>query len=1627
MASIVLPVMKRRTKQAQLKKNDAIRAISMKMQNEEEIDTVKELKLAAKTHNFDWDLRHNPEEEQENVQKEEKIAEMLNDDTAETANQILYTEKIVDRIRSRVREFEETRYHYAELFSFLLVVILYFYILWAQRDPYVAWTMESNVKNMLFTADSGTLDNDGAIAATVSDKHTLETWLGKVLATNVYTNPSCGDGTCQKPEEFEGFAVGDNADGSPRLVGCPSDCGMFDDNRLTDVTIKIFGEFDSLATTAAHSWNFCHKSEPLCWYAKPQTFTNKRTNKPNSTTTIRVFDGDWFVDVYDTTGKGGTSGNVSAIYSRSVNVTDEYNTTSSTTENYLAQIAYWPRCVPGTPKASSTYDSADPVSYLFKMEVSMQTGPSGRPTDEQLYTLKAHMESFYNVRSDMLFLEYDTSNRRGGFSHYAGGEPWVAAGPSGRYGTRRNNPPPATGCTTAITATMCMSAPTLPGGSCTMQYGQCQLTDCSIADNGQSACTQNGCSFNAANGQCSASIVCSRARNAADCASWPNCAVSGNVCVDASSIVQPTGPAKALEFQVVIMGFAANANADQNNVQNVSAYLRSGLLSTSVGKIASIGKPSKSKSPGGTPAQQNNAAAAATGTDYFFTCHQLDQDRNQCTSAEVCQWTGQVCGLTCSDITGAGTSGQDSCDMTQGCQWASESGVCAADCMSAATSKARCHRIAGCSFNDNMRYCSQDSTTGQVNAGQGGQGNTGKGGSGQTNPGQGGSGQTNSGGSTLGGRGNNAGGIGGRRTVNTDTFRRGPSRRLLSQECAQMTTIGRDACENFNGGGVCEFKGNLCKPKQQTATIGQVAAAPPCFAGCSASKLGNGRCEAPCNNYLCDYDGGDCKLGGTGDLWSGITAPLRKSLCSPKCYSVLRNNNQCDSACNTAACDWDDSDCCAKEYTTRLLNGGRRRSPGVANLGSFQVNHFHKDTKTPFPKLYPDLKEITRTRLVGEKNRLIAGTLIRQVRQSSSAECLTGDLYGSTMGKLFQDKWRHSRLKAPCLDKDTTLKAYYGVDPVFVVSSSMFNKQLYADRENCCNYNFDPNHTPAEIFVRSSFAQQIPYGFRYRELGTSANLKDRGNGFFAFLDINFDNERIKAYIEYLTKGHFIDAHTSYLEVDMLLYNEQWGESYFTVVEISFQNNDGGAIELNVKAKNFDASPYETYADAGRFILELIFIALIVFQAGYEARQMILDYRSGNLYGYFADPSNIMNWGGIILSAASFWIWFVEYVPLVQDFQPELRYNVYYDYYNEGNMVNNVNVAEYNKVVDLYADAHAIIDKQEIYMELQGMSLLFVLLRFLGMMHFQPRLGLITKTLYNAAQDLFHFVILFMVVFIGFNYLSWWIYGSELDMFSTFNLAFNTNYKMMLGDTDAFAVMDLSGKNFIGVIYIYMFNVVVTLVLLNILLAILVEAYMKVAEEAEKKDTPHILKEFAQLVSVQLAGLVSCSDESDWLAQNKASTREILQAVGPDAEEEETEPARVLKVPLAIGDNGEEWIDAGVGAIMKALSTHPDTKNLDAELMARIACTMIHRFGGAEEESKEGLIKLEFTPDEVVAMAHALKTDSIIGEAEAKLDLENAVIGLPVDSSDIPADSLAEPHNPDEMWRGCCASPAQGQQ
>eukprot|EP00403_Amphidinium_massartii_P029866 CAMPEP_0178390556 /NCGR_PEP_ID=MMETSP0689_2-20121128/10708_1 /TAXON_ID=160604 /ORGANISM="Amphidinium massartii, Strain CS-259" /LENGTH=1012 /DNA_ID=CAMNT_0020011071 /DNA_START=36 /DNA_END=3074 /DNA_ORIENTATION=+ len=125
--------------------------------------------------------------------------------------------------------------------------------------------------------------------------------------------------------------------------------------------------------------------------------------------------------------------------------------------------------------------------------------------------------------------------------------------------------------------------------------------------------------------------------------------------------------------------------------------------------------------------------------------------------------------------------------------------------------------------------------------------------------------------------------------------------------------------------------------------------------------------------------------------------------------------------------------------------------------------------------------------------------------------------------------------------------------------------------------------------------------------------------------------------------------------------------------------------------------------------------------------------------------------------------------------------------------------------------------------------MIIVFRLFKAFHAQPRLALVTMTLRDCMQDLLHFLVVFICVFLGFVTSGLVLFGRDNDNFATFPRSCLACSRLLLGDIE-WDELKVSSRLIAG-LWIVAFFVVMVQLLLNMLLAVIMDSYSEVKEQA----------------------------------------------------------------------------------------------------------------------------------------------------------------------------------------------------
>jgi len=130
---------------------------------------------------------------------------------------------------------------------------------------------------------------------------------------------------------------------------------------------------------------------------------------------------------------------------------------------------------------------------------------------------------------------------------------------------------------------------------------------------------------------------------------------------------------------------------------------------------------------------------------------------------------------------------------------------------------------------------------------------------------------------------------------------------------------------------------------------------------------------------------------------------------------------------------------------------------------------------------------------------------------------------------------------------------------------------------------------------------------------------------------------------------------------------------------------------------------------------------------------------------------------------------------------------------------------------------------EVYGFIMALVVFLSTLKFINMLKFNRRMGMLTDTIKLATKDMKAFVITFFIYFFAFSQLGYLLFGSELSTYSSFVHTVESLFSLALGDFDFHALM--IAQPILGPLFFFLFMAIIFVGMQAMFLTIICEAFV----------------------------------------------------------------------------------------------------------------------------------------------------------------------------------------------------------
>jgi hypothetical protein len=309
----------------------------------------------------------------------------------------------------------------------------------------------------------------------------------------------------------------------------------------------------------------------------------------------------------------------------------------------------------------------------------------------------------------------------------------------------------------------------------------------------------------------------------------------------------------------------------------------------------------------------------------------------------------------------------------------------------------------------------------------------------------------------------------------------------------------------------------------------------------------------------------------------------------------------------------------------------------------------------------------------------------------------------------------------------------------------------------------------------------------------------------------------KERLEYFRARRWLDRDTKWLEIRLYLLNAEMGRPRLMETKLQFSFSPSGTVFFRV---DFRTMMLKMFPNIASMACDGIWFLLLCITSMIYAVRLWKAFVKG---AFLQSACNLPTiWEFFVLAAGWCCVYgFSQQSKLIKDLNGkleelrELRWQ-------------SSQLDFFFKSKGLYDTAETVSYQLGNIQYLMAQYLLFLMFRFLVSFAVQPRLATVTTTLRAVLPDILHFLIVFMPTFLAYVISGNLVFGRRMPEFATIQASFATCFRIIMEceyDWDTLA----AEYYWTTALWIWSFIVLIVLILLNMVLAIILDIYNDVRQ------------------------------------------------------------------------------------------------------------------------------------------------------------------------------------------------------
>mmetsp|Transcript_29719 Transcript_29719/g.57148 ORF Transcript_29719/g.57148 Transcript_29719/m.57148 type:complete len:868 (+) Transcript_29719:82-2685(+) len=376
-------------------------------------------------------------------------------------------------------------------------------------------------------------------------------------------------------------------------------------------------------------------------------------------------------------------------------------------------------------------------------------------------------------------------------------------------------------------------------------------------------------------------------------------------------------------------------------------------------------------------------------------------------------------------------------------------------------------------------------------------------------------------------------------------------------------------------------------------------------------------------------------------------------------------------------------------------------------------------------------------------------------------------------------------------------KLCYHADPVV---TEYFDSLYSQPSEEYCSKRFNEYYPIVYPSIEPTLMSKEGFGPSHDPSKYTWENDVNGGGFFVFTAT--ESNLVHKILDELKADKWLDKASRKLEISFTVYNGNY--RLFSVVTLVFGMLPTGLISKSFRLGTFKLENYVEPSDYARAVMEFMFV-VYVFCSLYGEISELYYKRAGeakarfHLIGYFSKFWNYIDILRIVMffGCIGGWINIVFHFAARNLQLPLADGAIFYDF-------------------------EPLLSLHRQQTRMAAGTIVVCLLSFFKYAHYSPKYGILVRTITRAARDLIQFLFMFAVIFVVFDVMGMVMFGSALEEWSSFTKGFQTLVMMLTVEYGMDPLLGVDTTS--GVMFYFLFLLIAYFLLVNILLAILLDSY-----------------------------------------------------------------------------------------------------------------------------------------------------------------------------------------------------------